>query len=164
VFTLVSSRSNCFKFDQIYNKNINIYNTKYVWYENIYTIRVKTIENFSHPNWVHRTPHIGHTCHMFLGVDRVEGLWNDQKIAIWKALLPKMNYFSHPIGAYPPFVPARPTFPFPVAAHNTTPRKKKKSVVPNLRSSIFFTHPRVPVAPTPSPNPRQVAVTGARAI
>lgn len=39
----------------------------------------KIIETNSHPIRVYRTPHIGPTHHIFLGVDRVEGLWKDKK-------------------------------------------------------------------------------------
>jgi hypothetical protein len=35
------------------------------------------MENFSHPNRAHCTPHAGPTLHMFLEVDRVEGLWTN---------------------------------------------------------------------------------------
>jgi hypothetical protein len=40
----------------------------------IYTTRGKIIENFSHSNRTHCTPHVGSTRHMFLEVDRVEEL------------------------------------------------------------------------------------------
>jgi hypothetical protein len=54
-----------------------------------------TIENFSHPNWTHHTPHVGPTRRMFLEADSVEGLWS-KKIAIWRAFFTR-PYRTHPL-------------------------------------------------------------------
>jgi hypothetical protein len=79
----------------------------------IYTIRAKTIENFSYTNQTCLTPHAGPTRHMFLEVDMVEGLCS-KKIAIWRAFLPKNELFFSPTLLLP-------AHPYPRRAHTTTP-------------------------------------------
>jgi hypothetical protein len=75
---------------------------------------VKTIENFSHPNQAHLTSHTGPTRHVFLEVDRVEGLWRTKKSQFGERFCEKRIFFltrvpytrpcthrAHPIYASP---------------------------------------------------------------
>jgi hypothetical protein len=120
----------------------------------IYTTRAKTIENFSYPNRTCLTPHAGPTRHMFLEVDMVEGLCSTKKIAIWRAFLPKTNYFSHPPRAYPRTLthdgPTRP----PLGKYNSS---LHNPTAPNRRptASASLHHQATGVSRSPMPNRHQ---------
>jgi hypothetical protein len=85
---------------------------KNLWIKDLmYTIRSEDNWNFSHPIRTRLTPHTGPTRHMFLKVDKLEGLWSTKKSQFRERFCKKHNSFvTHRTCTRPP-IPVRPTWP-----------------------------------------------------
>jgi hypothetical protein len=73
-----------------------------------------------------------------------------QKIEIWRMLLPKTKFFSHPPDTYPPYVPAVPSFPS--LSLPTAPHHGRKKIVAAKKTPATV-HPWSSVAVQPPPPP-----------